>query len=208
MLKLRRCFAILFSSVLGLVLALTVFAGTALAHAKVIDSDPKMGSTIATAPTTITVTTAESVNPDPKKSNLFVYAPAGDLISQGNAKIPLNNPKQMSVDIKPTGDGVYIVRWITVSADDNDPAEGAFTFTVKAGTSATPTPAPKTITAAPPPATNSGFPVMPVVVSGLIALLVGLGAGFGLGRRGTAVAQPSIEQAIKREEEASTKSGS
>lgn len=205
MLKLRRCLAILGSSALGLMMALTVFAGTASAHAKVIDSNPKMGSTIATAPTTITVTTAENINPDPKMSNLFVYSPAGDLISQGDAKVPLNNPKEMSIDIKPTGDGIYVVRWITVSADDNEADQGAFVFTVKAGaTAATPTPAPtKTAPATPPQSTDTGFPVMPVAVSGLIALLVGLGAGFGLGRRGAgagASVSANSEPATKREE--------
>ncbi|HEU5230372.1 MAG TPA: copper resistance protein CopC [Ktedonobacteraceae bacterium] len=166
--------------------------GTASAHAKVISATPAIGSTIATAPTTVTVEAAENMNPDPKLSNLFVYGPSGDLISQGNAKIPLNNPKEMSVQIKPesTG-GVYIVRWITVSADDNDPDEGAFVFTVKSSAvAATPTTTGTTTTPPPPPptATNNGFPVAPVSIAAIIALLLGLAAGFGFGR---AQARPS-----------------
>src|SRR5258708_31561497 len=88
------------------------------AHAKVYKAIPAIGSTIAQAPTTVTVFTLENINPDPKKSNLFVYAPSGDLISQGNAQVSLNDPKQMSITIKPSGNGVYVVRWIPVSSLD------------------------------------------------------------------------------------------
>jgi methionine-rich copper-binding protein CopC len=167
-------------------LMLIVAVGTVSAHAKVLSATPGIGATIATAPTSVTVTTAENMNPDPKKSNLFVYGPAGDLISQGNGKIPLNNPKEMSIPIKATGNGVYIVRWITVSADDGDPDEGAFTFTVNpnATNGTTGVTTKPTATTSTPAATTagSGFPVAPVVITGIVALLVGLGAGIGVGR--------------------------
>src|SRR5690242_11272418 len=114
----------------GLLAVVVGVAFAAPAHAKVLSATPGIGSTIAQAPTTITVTCAENINPNPKLSNLYVYAPSGDLISQGDAKVPLNNPKNMSIAIKPTGDGVYVVQWKTVSADDGDPDQGAFVFTV------------------------------------------------------------------------------
>ncbi len=190
---------------LGLMLVFAV--GTASAHAKVISSTPGIGQTVATAPTSVTVTTAENMNPDPKKSNLFVYSPAGDLISQGDAKVPLNNPKEMFVPIKATGNGIYIVRWITVSADDGDPAEGAFTFTVNpngsnatTGVEAKPTAAP---TAAPAAPAQNSSPVVPVVITGIIALLVGLGAGFGFGR--TRPAPASSAEPAKPEDKITSK---
>lgn len=168
----------------GLMLLFTV--GTASAHAKVLSATPGIGSVIATAPTKISVTTAENMNPDPKKSNLFVYGPAGDLISQGSATISLNNPKEMSIPIKASGNGVYVVRWITVSSDDGDPDEGAFVFTVNpnAASGTTGVTAKPTTTANTPAATTSGssFPVTPVLITGIVALLVGLGAGVGIGR--------------------------
>jgi methionine-rich copper-binding protein CopC len=152
----------------------------------VLSATPGIGSVIATPPTSISVTTAENMNPDPKKSNLFVYGPSGDLISQGNAKIPLNNPKEMSIAIKASGNGVYIVHWITVSSDDGDPDEGAFIFTVNpnAANGSTGVTAKSTARTGTPTATTSGsgFPVAPVVITGIVALLVGLGAGFGIGR--------------------------
>jgi methionine-rich copper-binding protein CopC len=187
---------------LGLMLVFAV--GTASAHAKVISSTPGMGQTVATAPTSVTVTAAENMNPDPKKSNLFVYSPQGDLISQGDAKIPLNNPKEMSVPIKATGNGIYVVRWVTVSADDNDPAEGAFTFTVNpAGSNATSGVAAKPTAAPPAQAAQGSSPIVPAVITGIIALLVGLGAGFGFGRTRPALA--SSAESTKPEDKITSK---
>jgi len=186
------------------------------AHAKVNKAIPAIGSTIAQAPTSVTVFTLENINPNPTKSNLFVYSPAGDLISQGNAQVSLQNPREMSIKITPDPknlNGVYVVRWITVSAEDGDPDQGAFVFTVNANATATPTPVPTTTnrTTAPPSNTTSpgsgGTPVWVPIVAGIVALLIGLGAGLGLGRRNAtpaigsmrrAVAQQSEEEAAKR----------
>lgn len=177
---------------LPLALWLLLFAttGTVSAHAKVIKATPDIGSTITAIPSTVSVVTAENMDPDPKSSNLFVYGPDGELVSQGDAKVSLNNPTEMSISIKGDKQGVYIVRWITKSADDGDDAQGAFIFTVSAtGAAATPTIAAIQPTAPPtsdqanaPTSNNAGFPVLPVSIIGIIALLVGLGAGFALGR--------------------------
>jgi len=126
---------------------------------------PAIGSTIAQAPTTVTVFTLENINPDPRKSNLFVYGPGGDLISQGNAKVALNDPRQMSITIKAAGNGIYVVRWITVSAVDGDPDEGAFVFTVTPG--GTTQPAPNTGTTPTAPAT-AGTPLWVPIVVGVL----------------------------------------
>ncbi len=158
---------------------------TVSAHAKVLSATPGIGATIAQAPTKVTVETAENIKPGAQFSNLFVYAPNGDLISQGNATISLNNPKEMSIAIQPSGKGVYIVRWITVSALDGDPDQGAFIFTVQAQVPATPTPISHSTTT-PPTASNTGnTPLWVPILVGIIALLVGVGSGFGLGRRST-----------------------
>src|SRR6266568_59334 len=145
--SLRFLLASLFST--GMLLLVTGTASTAFAasahatlpalpaHASVLKAIPAIGSTVTQAPTTVTVFTAENINPDPKKSNMFIYGPSAEatnkLISQGNATVSLTNPQEMSITIKPDAqhsNGVYIVHWITVSALDGDPDEGAFTFTV------------------------------------------------------------------------------
>lgn len=176
--------------------------GTASAHAKVIASDPKMGTTIPNAPTTVTVTTAENMKPGAQSSNLFVYGPSGDLISQGDATVSLNNPKQMSVNIKGDGKGVYVVRWTTTSADDGDPDQGAFIFTVGApaasSQSATAPSQSSTSQAAP---RASGTPIWVPFVVGVVALLVGLAAGLGFGRSRAAAAIPPAPSTTSQEQE-------
>jgi methionine-rich copper-binding protein CopC len=213
--RLQLPFALLLSMGLLYLMTGTVSAHSVIpTHAKVNKAIPAIGSTVSQAPTTVTVFTLENINPDPNKSNLFVYSPAGDLISQGNAKVSLTNPEEMSIAIKPDSahpNGVYVVRWITVSALDGDPDQGAFVFTVNTSAVTTPTPVATTTASTAPLTTTtsgtSGTPVWVSIVVGVIALLVGLAVGLGLGRRrntssiGTirkTVAQQSEEEPIKR----------
>ncbi len=192
---------------------LGLMAGTASAHAaipahaKVNKAIPAIGSTVSQAPTTVTVFTLENINPDPKLSNLFIYSPAGDLISQGNASVSITNPEEMSITIKPDPanlNGVYIVRWITVSAKDGDPDQGAFFFSVKTGAAATPTPATSTGHTN-PPATTSGTPLWVPILVGVLALLIGLGGGLAGGRafgqRRPATTVSSMRQAVAQQQE-------
>jgi methionine-rich copper-binding protein CopC len=206
--KMRYCVSALFALSLNFVLLLTVASGTVFAHAKVDSSTPGIGAVVSTAPTSVSVHTLENMKPGAQFSNLFVYGPDGALISQGDAKIALSTPNEMAATIKPEKDGIYIVRWITVSADDGDPDQGAFTFTVKSATTGSATTAPASTTNTntfntPASTTNAAtsntattFPTLPVIITGIIALLVGLGAGFGLGRNRTipATAQTSSEK--------------
>ncbi len=182
-------------------------------HAKVYKAIPAIGSTVSQAPTAVTVFTLENINPDPNKSNLFVYSPTGDLISQGNATVSLTNPTEMSITIKPDKahlNGVYVVRWITVSAADGDPDQGAFIFTVNASAATTPTPVATTTSTSPSTTTTNGTgntPIWVPIVVGLVALIIGLGIGIWFGRRRKAssigamrktIAKQSEEEPIKR----------
>lgn len=203
------------ATVLSLCL-LYLVTGTASAHAvipthaKVTKAIPAIGSTVSQAPTTVTVFALENINPDPNKSNLFIYSPAGDLISQGNAKVSLTNPEEMSITIKPDTanlNGVYVVQWKTVSALDGDPDQGAFVFTVNTGVVPTPTPAVKATTSTgqstTPSTTNTtgsgGTPIWVPIVVGIVALLVGLGAGLGFGRRSSASSVGAMRKAVTQQ---------
>ena len=172
-------------------------------HAKVNKAIPAIGSTISQAPTVVTVFTLENINPDPNKSNLFVYSPAGDLISQGNASVSLTNPREMSINIKPDKahlNGVYVVRWITVSAEDGDPDQGAYVFTVDANVTTTPTPSTTVASSTTPSTTTNngagGTPIWVLIIVGLVALCIGLGIGIWLGRRRTASSIGSMRKTI------------
>ncbi len=175
------------------------------AHAKVTKAIPAIGSTISQAPTTVTVFALENINPEPTKSNLFVYSPAGDLISQGNATVSLTNPEQMSIAIKPDAahpNGVYVVQWKTVSAIDGDPDQGAFVFTVKTGAVTMPTPAATSTTGqttAPTMTNTGGTPLWVPVVVGIIAILVGLGLGLVLGRRRSASSVGKMRKVVMQQ---------
>jgi methionine-rich copper-binding protein CopC len=195
--------------------ALVAFGATPVsahpAHAKVLSAVPAIGSTITQAPTTITVTCAENINPDPKVSNLFVYAPNGDLISQGNAKVPLNNPKQMSISIKGSGNGVYVVRWTTVSADDGDPDQGAYVFTVKPQVSTTSSTS--TVTSAPgnnasSNVSNGPNPALIGALSGLVGLVIGGGLAFAFAGRRSQPRLATMRQSIAEERQEEGVSGS
>jgi methionine-rich copper-binding protein CopC len=205
--RLQVPFALLLSMGLLYLMTGTVSAHSTIpTHAKVNKAIPAIGSTISQAPTTVTVFTLENINPDPNKSNLFVYSPAGDLISQGNAKVSLTNPEEMSIAIKPDSahpNGVYVVRWITVSALDGDPDQGAFVFTVNTGAIATPTPvATTTASTAPSTTTTSGTggtPVWVPIVVGIVALLIGAGVGLGLGRRSSVSSMGAMRKAVTQQ---------
>jgi methionine-rich copper-binding protein CopC len=157
-------------------------------HASVWRSDPAIGSTIASAPTQVTVFTLESIKP--QGSSLQVYGPGPDatdaLISQGSTRFPLTDSRQMAITIAPLSghlSGVYIVFWHTVSADDGDPDSGSFTFTVSAGGRATPTPARSTTPTSPSTGAVQASALWVPIGAALVALIAGLGIGFGLGRR-------------------------
>jgi methionine-rich copper-binding protein CopC len=175
-------------------------------HAKVTKAIPAIGSTVSRAPTTVTVLALENINPDPNKSNLFVYSPAGDLISQGNAMVALTNPEEMSITIKPDTanlNGVYVVQWKTVSALDGDPDQGAFVFTVNTDVVTTPTPVATTSISTTPSNTTTtgagGTPIWVSIVVGVLALLVGLGVGLGLGRRRSASSVGAMRKTVTQQ---------
>ena len=209
--------------------ALLMVTGTAFAqadhpqlpaHASVLKAIPAIGSTISQAPTTVTVFTAENINPDPAKSNLFVYGPSGEatakLISQGNATVSFSNPRQMSIPIKPDPQhtsGVYVVQWKTVSAEDGDPDAGAFTFTVKTGAAVTPTPTPAATsttgqTSTPGSSTTTGTggtPIWVTILVGIVALVAGLGGGLAFGRRRPASSLGAMRKTVQEAQEESVK---
>src|SRR5260370_39636170 len=96
--RLQLPFALMLSMGLLYFMTGTVSAHSTIpAHAKVNKAIPAIGSTVSQAPTTVTVFTLENINPDPNKSNLFVYSPASDLIRQGTATGTLTSPRRSAL---------------------------------------------------------------------------------------------------------------
>lgn len=170
------------SLALGLTLATLGFVTrtpTAAAHAKYQGSVPAADSTVAKAPTTVTIHFAEDLNP--AGSDIAVYDTTGKVVSTAKAQVDPNDPTTMTVAM--TGDDAesYLVVWHNVSLDDGDPAIGAFTFNVGEH-AAQPTATPSGNGAVGDSA--SGVPGWVVALVGVLGLVVG-GAGTLLfaGRR-------------------------
>jgi methionine-rich copper-binding protein CopC len=143
----KKIIAFLGSALLVFALASAVYVPAALAHAQIISCTPEIGSTVAQAPATVTCKTSEAM--DPKASSLGVVDAMGMQVDKGDSKVDLNDPDRVtitvSLDAAMIKDGLYTVKWKTLSAADGDAAEGEFQFAVgaqpvKIGPTATPAP--------------------------------------------------------------------
>jgi methionine-rich copper-binding protein CopC len=101
---------------------------TAHAHALVVRSDPVAGSSLTQVPRAVTITFSEV--PDPKLSNVDVVDSSGRVVSRGRATRVASSALQMAVPVDPLLNGVYTVRWKTVSVDDGHSSSDTYTFGV------------------------------------------------------------------------------
>ena len=104
-------------------------AGSALAHADLATADPAAGSTVKTAPATVTITFTEEV--EPKFSTIEVVDAKGKHFDDGKAHTAPDNAKQLSVAVKPLAPGLYKVIWHATAADDSHKTKGSYTFTLQ-----------------------------------------------------------------------------
>jgi methionine-rich copper-binding protein CopC len=105
-----------------------------LAHAELVTSDPAAGATITT-PYTLVAAFAEET--DPARSTLIVENHSGAQVAAGT--VNPDDQTKMTAQLPALPDGVYTVRWTTVTLDDNGVERGTFTFNVGSG-STTPVP--------------------------------------------------------------------
>lgn len=123
-------------TVLIALLALALTGGQALAHARLVSSDPADGARLAAAPARITLVFSEELKPD---GNLItVTDAAGAQVDGGDTALDLNDPKRTTITVSlksGLGDGVYTVDWKNASTDGHA-EEGSLRFTVGAATAA------------------------------------------------------------------------
>ena len=103
--------------------------GAALAHADLVSADPAAGASVKTAPTAISITFTEEV--EPKFSSIEVLDSQGKRFDDGKAKTAPDNEKLLSVGLKPLAPGTYKVIWHATAADDSHKTKGSYEFTVK-----------------------------------------------------------------------------
>jgi copper transport protein len=144
----------------------------AAAHALLQSSDPAAGSTVASAPSVVTLGFGEA--PDPKLSSVKVLDASGQSVASGPAVAVPGQPDKLRVPLGRLQDGVYTVAWRTVSVVDGHTAAGSFAFGVGVSPSTT-GPRGETGTTTSPSGSPTGSLGRFLLYLGLIGLF---GAGF------------------------------
>ncbi len=186
----------------ALVALLVLGAAPVLAHAELVASDPADGASVATPPTTITLTFSEGLV---AKRSSFQLTQAGQPL--GTGKAAADGDTTMTLGGLSLGAGDYVIQWTSV-AEDGDLLRGKLSFTVLEPTAAPSTAAP-TATATPirtddnsgpppstaaispspqpssdaAPASSSGSDVLLPIVLGLLVLAAVGGFLFSRTRR-------------------------
>jgi copper resistance protein C len=150
---------------LGAVLACLLagaLAGSAMAHAGLVESDPAEGETVVT-PATLRALFDEEL--DPESSQLVVRNVAGEEVARGG--VSDDDELVMTVALPELPPGAYLARWTAVTPDDQGVTRGTISFVV-AQPPATDPPEPTATATEPvmtPSATVSPSPTPPAVIS-------------------------------------------
>ena len=94
----------------------------ARAHAFLEHAEPRVGSTVATAPREVVLSFTQNL--EPAFSSVEVSDANGARVDQGKARIGANT---MRVGLKRLAPGTYHVRWHVLSVDTHT-TEGSFAF--------------------------------------------------------------------------------
>jgi methionine-rich copper-binding protein CopC len=141
----NKLIAMIGSAFLVLALAALVGVPVARAHAEIESCLPEIDSTVETAPETLVCTASQGM--EVEGSTLSVFDANGVQVDSGDSQVDLDDPDRLkisvSLDTSKMTDGVYTVKWTTVSAEDGDEASGEFNFTVGHAMEATPSPTAK-----------------------------------------------------------------
>ena len=92
-------------------------------------ADPAAGATVKTAPTEVSITFTDEV--EPKFSSIEVLEAGGKRVDDGKAHTAPDNEKLLSIGLKPLTPGTYKVIWHATAADDSHKTKGSYEFTVK-----------------------------------------------------------------------------
>jgi methionine-rich copper-binding protein CopC len=182
--------------VLVAALSLGVFQ-VALAHAKLDHCTPAADATVAQVPSQLVCVMSEEI--DTKLSTISVWDANGSQVDKQDAHVDLNDPdhKTLIVSLDPANmkDGIYAVKYHTVTPDDGGVTDGTFQFVVGAVT--TSTQAPPTVTPTPVPATPTpALQPTPAALPPTGESLAAIGLVVGLGLLGLALASGGL--AIRR----------
>jgi copper resistance protein C len=105
-------------------LLLLLVTEEATAHALLDRAEPRVGNTVATAPREVTLWFTQKL--EAAFSSVTVTNAAGERVDIGKPRVSGN---QMSISLRPGGDGKYSVTWHVLSIDAHR-ANGSFSFQV------------------------------------------------------------------------------
>jgi methionine-rich copper-binding protein CopC len=117
------------SPVLLCLLASLALAGVARAHAFLDHADPKVGSTVKSAPRELRLWFDDPL--DSSESTAVVTDAAGKRVDKGGATVDAKNPHLLRLALPTLGPGVYKVHWHVLDSDCPHETQGDFTFRVK-----------------------------------------------------------------------------
>ena len=127
---------IILGFVLAIALCLAIFQ-IAFAHAKLDHCTPAVDATVAQAPGQVVCVMSEEI--DTRLSTISVWDANGVQVDKKDAHVDLNDPdhKTLIVSLDPASmkDGIYTVKYHTVTPDDGGVTDGTFQFV--AGSAAT-----------------------------------------------------------------------
>ncbi len=176
-----------------MVLLMTLFVGSASAHAHLTSSSPSDGEVLTSEPATVSAVYGEDTSLT--KTTFDVYyakdtSSAPKLVAQG--KVDLNVRTNVSASLPAgLGDGVYSVKWHTLTEDDNGQVDGTFSFTVASGQSAS-GPTGKTGTQQELAASSSNSTLPTTGQPDTLAWMAALGAGLILLGGGLAIRRRAL----------------
>ena len=108
--------------------AVTLAAPTVQAHAFLDHASPAVGSTVPTAPETVTMWFTQEL--EPAFTTATVTDASGNTVDAGPAQVDPKDPTELRVALKKLSPGTYTVSWHALSVDTHT-TTGHFTFEIK-----------------------------------------------------------------------------
>jgi methionine-rich copper-binding protein CopC len=114
-------------SALARLLLLLCVVSIAHAHALLDHANPRVGSTVGTAPAELLLWFTQKL--EPAFSNVEIRDSNGARVDEGPAQVDPSDASLLRVALKPLPSGSYEVRWRVLSVDTHT-TEGRFRFNV------------------------------------------------------------------------------
>jgi methionine-rich copper-binding protein CopC len=108
--------------------AVTLGAPAVQAHAFLDHASPAVGSTVPTAPETVTMWFTQEL--EPAFTTATVTDASGNTVDTGPAQVDPKDPTELRVPLKKLSPGTYTVSWHALSVDTHT-TTGHFTFEIK-----------------------------------------------------------------------------